>query len=251
MIGVLTFLGEITKAFISQTNLMMLYLIAVVVAAFRKGLYLAIFTAILGVIVFDFFFVLPYYTFRVSDTQYFISFAVMLLVGIVISILISRAQDYAVAAHSRERENAMLFNLAKKLTGAPDIQTVCSVIITKIEENFSWKAAILLAENNSLSVTMSSQDLVLTDDEKAVARWAFSKNMVTGYDTDTLHASRIRFIPIRSRKGVIGVLGVKPEESEGLISPDTGRMLEIFADLAGLAMERFSSPQIIQTDHSV
>jgi two-component system sensor histidine kinase KdpD len=239
IIAVITVFGEITKGFISQTNLMMLYLLAVVFAAFRKGLNLAIFTAFLGVVVFDFFFVVPYYTFMVSDTQYLISFSVMLLVGIVISILISRAQDYAVAAQSREKENALLFNMAKQLTGAPDIEKACSVIISKIEENFTWKAVVMVHENNGLIITRSSADLVVTDDDKAVAMWAFSKNVTAGYDTDTLHASRFRFIPVRSRKEVLGVLGIQPEEKNGVISPDQGRILEIFADLMGLSFERF------------
>ena len=239
LVGLVTVFGELTKGFISQTNLMMLYLMVVVIAAYRRGLYLAIFTSLSGVLVFDFFFVLPYYTFRVSDTQYLISFSGMLLVGIVISILISKAQDYAVSAHSRERENAMLYNIAKKLTGAQDIAAVCSVIISKIEVNFSWKAVVLLPQGQSLSVAGSSPDLIVNDDEIAVAMWSFSKNAVAGYDTDTLHASRFRFIPIRSRDNVLGVLGVQPGEPEGIISPDQGRVLEIFADLTGLAMERF------------
>jgi two-component system, OmpR family, sensor histidine kinase KdpD len=239
LIGVITLFGELTKGIISQTNLMMLYLMLVVFAAFRQGLALAICTAFLGVLVFDFFFVVPYYTFRVSDTQYFISFAVMLLVGIVISILISRSQDYAISAHSREWENAMLYNIAKELTGSTSISSICTVIISKIEENFSWKVVIFLAEDNSLKVAHSSQSLMVNDDDKAVAMWAFSRNAVAGYDTDTLHAARFRFIPIRSVKGVIGVLGVMPEDPDGLISPDQGRVLEIFADLMGLAMERF------------
>lgn len=239
LIGAITLFGELTKEIISQTNLMMLYLMLVVFAAFRQGLALAICTAFLGVLVFDFFFVIPYYTFRVSDTQYFISFAVMLLVGIVISILISKTQDYAISAHSREWENAMLYKIAKALTGSTSISSICGVIISKIEENFSWKVVIFLAEDNSLKVAHSSQGLMVNDDDKAVAMWAFSRNSVAGYDTDTLHAARFRFIPIRSVKGVIGVLGVMPEDPDGLISPDQGRVLEIFADLMGLAMERF------------
>ena len=239
LVGLVTVFGEITKNFISQTNLMMLYLIVVVIAAFRHGLSLAIFSSIIGVLMFDFFFVSPYYTFRTLDTQYLISFSGMMLVGIIISILIAKVQNYAISAHSREKENAMLYNLAKKLTGATDLKTVISVVISKIEENFSWQAAVLMPENQSLTVKGSSEDLIMSDDEKAVAMWSFSKNTVAGYDTDTLHASRFRFIPIRSRKGVLGVLGVKPEDTGGVISPDEGRVIEIFADLMALSMERF------------
>jgi two-component system sensor histidine kinase KdpD len=240
LVSLVTILGEVTKDLISQTNLMMIYLMVVVIAAFRRGLYLAIFTAFISVIMFDFFLVPPYYTFNVSDTQYLISFAGMILVGIVISVLISKAQDYASSAHSREKENAMLYNLSKKLTGALNLETIIMVIVSKIEENFDWQAVVFLPDDiQSLTVRGSSEGLVMNDDEIAVAIWSYTKKSVAGYDTDTLHASRFRFIPIRSRKGVLGVLGVKPEEVGGVISPDKGRILEIFADLMGLAMERF------------
>ncbi|MDD1730511.1 MAG: DUF4118 domain-containing protein [Methanospirillum sp.] len=240
LVSFVTILGELTKNFISQTNLMMFYLIAVVIAAFRRGLYLAIFTSIIGVLMFDFFLVAPYYTFRVSDTQYLITFIGMILVGIVISILISKAQDFAISAHSREKENAMLYNLAKKLTGAADLASVISAVISKIEENFNWQAVIFMPDNQSLKIQGSSKDLFINEDEVAVALWAFSKGIVAGYDTDTLHASRLRFIPMKSRNGILGVLGIKPEEVDGVISPDEGRVLEIFADLTALAIERFS-----------
>jgi len=240
LVGVVAAFGEFTKTIISQTNLMMLFLMVVVIAAFRRGLYLAIFTAFMSVLAFDFFLVPPYYTFRVSDTEYLITFAGMILVGVTISYLISKAQDYAISAHSREKENAMLYNLAKKLTGALDLSAVISVVISKIEVNFNCQAVILIFSEHSLTVKGTSEGLLVDENEKAVAMWAYTNNAIVGYDTDTLHASRFRFIPIRSRHGVLGVLGIKPEESGGAISPDDGRILEIFADLAALAMERFS-----------
>ncbi len=239
LVGIVTIFGELLKNYISQTNLIMFYLMVVVIAAFRRGLYLAIFTSIIGVLMFDFFLVPPYYTFRVSDTQYIITFFGMILVGTVISILISKAQDYAKSAHLREQENAALYRLAKNLAGASDLKSVVSAVIQKVEENFNWQAVILIPEKKSLLVSGSSHNLHITDNENSIAQWSFSKNAIVGFDTDTLHASRLRFIPIRSRKKVLGVLGVKPEEVEGVISPEEGRMLELFADLTGLAIERF------------
>jgi len=240
LVGGVTIFGEATKGFISQTNLMMLYLMIVVIAAFRNGLYLAIFTAIIGVSAFDFFLVPPYYTFRVSDTEYLITFCGMLLVGGIISLLISRVHEHALSAQSREMENAMLYKLAKKLTGAPDMEHIITAVISRIEENFTWKAAILMPVQGKIQVRGSSSGLVMTGSEIAVASWAYNNNSIAGYDTDTLHASRFRFIPLSSRQGVLGILGVRPNEPDGVISPEDGRVLEIFADLVALAMERFS-----------
>ena len=69
LVAFITGFGWLVKSFISPVNLAMLYLLAVVIVAFRRGLKPAIFTAVIGVLAFDFFFIPPYLTFRVSDTE--------------------------------------------------------------------------------------------------------------------------------------------------------------------------------------
>ena len=82
LVAFITGFGWLVKSFISPVNLAMLYLLAVVIVAFRRGLKPAIFTAVIGVLAFDFFFIPPYLTFRVSDTEYLITFAGMIIVGL-------------------------------------------------------------------------------------------------------------------------------------------------------------------------
>lgn len=120
------------------------------------------------------------------------------------------------------------------------MKKIISVVISRIEENSNWNAAILVPEDHSLSVKGRSDGLDVGEKEIVVAVRAYKNDSIVGYDTDTLPASKFRFIPLKSRQGVLGVLGVKPGESGGVISPDDGRILEIFADLAAHAMERFS-----------
>ena len=80
--------------------------------------------------------------------------------------------------------------------------------------------------------------LVLNADDIAVATWAFQHGTVAGYDTDTLHGSRLRYIPLQSSAGVLGVLGVKPTEPEGIITHEQERILTAFANQMALALER-------------
>ena len=61
---------------------------------------------------------------------------------------------------------------------------------------------------------------------------------VAGYDTDTLHGSRFRYIPLQSSAGVIGILGVKPTDPEGVITHEQERILTAFANQMALALER-------------
>lgn len=81
-----------------SSNLVMTYLLVVVLAAFYFGRGPATVSAVLGVLAFDFFFVPPYLNFAVADSQYLLTFAVMLLVGVVISNLAASVRRQAQAA---------------------------------------------------------------------------------------------------------------------------------------------------------
>ena len=88
--------------------------------------------------------------------------------------------------------------------------------------------------------------LCLDADEIAVATWAFSHDTITGYDTDTLHSSRLRYIPARTNRGNLGILGVKPTEPEGVINPEQSRLLTAFANQVALAIERVNITQVYE-----
>lgn len=87
---------------LDSSNLVMTYLLVVVLDAFYFGRGPAILSAVLGVMCFDFFFVPPYLDFAVADSQYLLTFAVMLLVGLIISHLAASVRrQAALAAEAR------------------------------------------------------------------------------------------------------------------------------------------------------
>ena len=152
LVGAITVVGWLVKSFISPTNLAMLYLLAVVVIAFRRGLKPAIFTAIIGVLAFDFFFIPPYLTFRVSDTEYLITFAGMIIVGALISLLVTRAREHAYAAQARENETGTLYALSQDLAVAADAESIISAVTRHIQEIFHWESVVLLPDEEHLIV---------------------------------------------------------------------------------------------------
>jgi two-component system sensor histidine kinase KdpD len=242
LIAAVTIIGLLVKSIISPTNLMMLYVLAVVIAAYRWGLRPAIFTAVIGILVFDFVFIPPFFTFRVSDIEYFITFAGMIGVGALISLLVARVREHAFAAQSRENETSTLYALSQELASAVDAKSIIAIVGNHIDEIFRWQSAFLLPEGARLELHPASPDLTLDADEIAVATWAFRHGAVAGYDTDTLHGSRLRYIPLRTSRGVVGILGVKPGEPEGIITPEEMRLLTAFASQAALALERVNLP---------
>jgi len=234
----ITITGWLIKSFISATNLIMLYILAVVIIAFRRGLKPAIFTAVIGVIAFDFVFIPPHFTFRISDTEYLITFAGMIIVGALISLLVARAREHADAAQIREKETGTLYALSQDLAVAVDVNSIVAAVAKHISEIFQWESVFLLPERNELVMRHASGGLRLDADDMAVATWAYQHGNIAGYDTDTLHGSRLRYIPIQSTQGVLGIMGVKPAEPDGIITHEQDRILMAFANQTALALER-------------
>jgi hypothetical protein len=82
------------------SNVVMAFLLTVVLVALRWGRAAGALAAFVAVLSFDFFFVPPVWSFRVSDTQYVFTFLLMLVVG-----------------HGRHLAVTNLVNIAHSLTG--------------------------------------------------------------------------------------------------------------------------------------
>jgi two-component system sensor histidine kinase KdpD len=123
MVALITAIGVVTHGLIEATNLVMLFLLAVVIVALRWGLGPAIFTALASLFAFDFFIVPPRLTFEVADTQYLLTFAGLLITGVVISTLAARARQRADEAMERaqlleQAREAELLRATEKLQSA-------------------------------------------------------------------------------------------------------------------------------------
>src|SRR5665647_410034 len=238
LVAMITAIGWLIRSFISPVNLAMLFMLGVVFIAWRRGLRPAIFTAVIGVVAFDFFFIPPYLSFRISDTEYLITFAGMIIVGALISLLVARAHEHADAAQIREKETGTLYALSQDLAVAMNVNSIVAAVAKHINGIFQWECVFLLPEGDELVVREASPGLRLDADDIAVATWAYQHGTVAGYDTDTLHGSRLRYIPLKSTQGVLGIMGVKPAEPEGVITHEQDRILMAFANQTALALER-------------
>lgn len=239
MVAAATTLGFLIGGRLEATNLVMVYLLIVVIAAVYLGRGPAILASILGVLAFDFFFVLPYFTFAVSDTQYIITFVALFLVGMVISQLTARAREQADAAQQREAETAELYDLSRDLAAAAELDVILRVLIQHCEQTFEREIVVLLPEGNLLLIRLASSGLTLNEEEMAVADWVYRHAEPAGRHTHTLPAAQLRYLPLKTAQGVVGVLGVgKPGTAERDLTPAQRRLMEAFANQAAQAIER-------------
>jgi two-component system sensor histidine kinase KdpD len=233
-----TIIGKIIHSSLEPVNLVMIYLVCTVVAAVFLGRGPALLTSFLGVLAYDFFLVPPFFTFAVSDTQYFITFIGLLLVSIVVSSLTARLHEQAEAAIQREAHTFSLFTLGRELTSATDLHQVADIVISHISQVFGRDAVIFLPENGLLKIFATTTEYSPDMDDMAVASWAFEHDQPAGLGTDTLPAASLRCQPLKTARGQIGVIGIHPKEDGKILSPDQRQTFNAFANQAALAVER-------------
>ncbi len=231
-------MSKIASEFLSPTNMIMFYLLAVVVAALRLGFRPALFTALLGVLTFDFFLIPPHLSFAVEDTQYLITFAGLLTVGAVISTLVARARKQTETIRIREIQTANLYALSRDLASAVSLNDILNKVIRHVSETIPGQIAILLPEGESLDQRAGSSGFSLGEKEKSVALWTFRNGQMAGRGTETLSSAELLFIPLQAGGRLVGVMGMKLTNSGEGLAPERRRLLEAFSSQAALAIER-------------
>ncbi len=237
LVAAATGLSALVAPFISPTNLVVVYLLCVVIAAVFLGRGPAVLASILSVMVFDYFFVPPHLTLAVSDSEYILTFFGLLSVSLVISYLTAQVREQAVAAQRREAQTAALYDLGHDLTATVGLEEVAKTIISHISQTFSREVAIFLPLGGQLKLYTASPGLVVAENELAVATWAFEHGQLAGRGSDTLPDASMHYQPLKTTRGVIGVLGVKPVSPNSYMSPDQRRTLDAFVNQVALAIE--------------
>src|SRR6185436_255174 len=94
---------------------------------------------------FDFFFVRPYLTFAVSDTQYILTFAVMLAIGLILGTLTARLKEQVAHARLRERRILALYELSRQLSSLSGSEFLVIAAGRQIEAIFEVEAVSYLS----------------------------------------------------------------------------------------------------------
>jgi two-component system sensor histidine kinase KdpD len=222
------------------SNLIMVYILGVVLAATRWGRGPSLLAAILGVAAFDFLFVPPYLTFAVSDSQYVVTFAVMLLVAIVMSTLTVTIREQAEVARQRERRTAALYSLSRELASTRNLDAMIGAVRRHVADVLDAKAEILLAGEGGRLEARSPEPGSFVEDPKeiAVAAWTFEHQQAAGRGTATLSGASALHLPLVGSRGPVGVLAVRLVAEQGAVPTDPMHLLEAFSNQAALALER-------------
>ena len=220
-----------------KSNLIMVYLLGVAFVATRYGRRPSALTAVLSVAAFDFFFVPPYLTFAVTDPQYLITFAVMLVVSLLISTLAARVRAQADSARWREQRTRVLYAMSRELAGARTASEVARVACTHVSDILQGPANVFLPASGG-PLQPANDGATVDARESAVAQWVMEHGRRAGLGTDTLPGASATYVPLRGTRSVLGVLGVRPGDALLPLAPGQLDLLESLGQQAASGLER-------------
>jgi two-component system sensor histidine kinase KdpD len=241
-----TLLAEPLLAFFAPTNIAMIFLLNVVGVALRFGRLPAVAAAVLAVLAFDFVFVEPRWSFAVTDAQYLVTFAVMLVIGLLIGQLAAGLQVQAEAARERERRVRGLYAMSRDLGAALVPEQVAEIGVRFLRAEFGVASAVLAPP---LGAEPGREVLAVlpgagAQPDLGVAQWAFDHDQPAGQGTDTLPASPCLMLPLTAPMRLRGVLAVEGQGRRW--SPEERDLLDTCASLLAISLERIHYIEVAQ-----
>ncbi|MBL9033592.1 MAG: sensor histidine kinase KdpD [Rhodospirillaceae bacterium] len=236
---------------IDLPNISMIFIPVVLYSAIRHGLLPSLFATALSTLAYNFFFLEPLYTFTIQDPQNVVALLFLLLVAVIASQLAAQSRAQAQAARRQAASTAALYGFSRKIAGIGILDDLLWAVAHQIAAMLKLHVVLLLPEAGELKVHVGyPPEDELDEADLAAAKWSWSHGQPAGRSSDTLPGARRLFLPLRTERGLVGIMGLDrprvaqspgPEaEQRAILTPDERRLLDALADQAAVAIERIT-----------
>jgi len=234
-------LGVLIQPRLGIENVDLVFLTAVVGVAVRYGLLPSLVASVVASLCYNFFFLPPIYTFTIADPTNVAAFVFFIIVAVIVSHVAARSRTEAVIAHGRVRTVESLYAFSRKLAGVGTMDDVLWATAYQTALMLKVRVVLLLPERGSIAVKAGyPPEDTLDEADLAAANWAWTNNHAAGRGSDTLPGAKRLFLPMRTGRGAIGIVGIDSDKPGPLLTPDQRRLLDALIDQSALAIERVS-----------
>jgi two-component system sensor histidine kinase KdpD len=220
-------------------NIALVFLVAVLGAALTFGIGAALFASVISALLLNYFFLEPLYTFNISDPTSVVALAFFLGVAFVASNLTARVQRQASAVRRRARTTEDLYLFSRKLAGTGTLDDVLWATAYQVASMLKVRVVLLLPEGDSIAVKAGyPPEDEMDEADIAAARWAWENDRTAGRGADTLPGAKRLYLPLRTGRKAVGVIGLDNDKQGPLFTPEERRLLDALVDQAAIAIER-------------
>jgi two-component system sensor histidine kinase KdpD len=231
--------GKLIHPWFGIENVDLVFLTAVVGVAVRFGLLPSMFASVAASLCYNFFFLPPIYTFTITDPTNVAAFFFFMLIAFLVSNVAARVRGQATAAAERVRTTEYLYSFSRKLAGTATLDDVLWATAYQTALMLKVRVVLLLPEQGRITVKAGyPPEDELDQADLAAANWAWTNDRPAGRGSDTLPGAKRLFLPMRTGRGPIGVVGIDDDKTGPLLTPDQRRLLDALMDQGALAIER-------------
>jgi len=265
MVAAVTVLNFFLQEFVNRMSLVYIYLIVTIASGLLFGTGPSIFSSVISLLTFDFFFVEPKYSFTMYHPHDIINVLVFFLTSIIVGQLVKITRRQNLLLQLRIRRITLIEEMSKEFLMLPPVEQLVGGLVQNSSE---WKNILTLFRITVLDhishisikylskiidapsfVLFSGQDgrlkiwarskheVDITPHEMAVAEWTYSHGEPAGSGTQTLTDVKFFFMPMKSLEETIGVIGVQYDFKNLLF--DQRRLLGAVSNLSALAAARW------------
>lgn len=230
----------------SEANIVSIYIFGVlVISVITTNRFCGVVSSIVSVLVFNFFFTVPRFTFHFNDPNYLVTFPIMFMVALLTGSLATRLKDNAKQSAHAAYRTKILFETNQLLQKATDEKSVVKATAGQLVKLLKKDIVIYLSDGKELAdpsifrTPDSDQCELVSENEEAVAAWVLRNNKHAGATTDTLSSAKCLYLAIRVNQQVYGVVGIAMNEVP-LDSFENSVLLSILGECA-LALENIKN----------
>lgn len=226
----------------TESNIVMTLLVGVAWVAFQFGRIPSIAACFVSVLLFDIAFVPPVGSFTITDSQYLITFFIMLLIGLLISAQANQLRSQLELGQRRERRLLSLNRLSKQLAAISGDEFLVIAVGKHLQETFGNEIAIYINPSGSKDMPIlafgQSTHIAAHPVSALTAHWVANHDQAAGKGTDTLPNAIALFIPITGSQSTLGAIAIDCEQAETLLQSEQRQWIESCANQLALALER-------------
>jgi two-component system sensor histidine kinase KdpD len=233
-------------------SLAILFMTAVVYSANAYGMGAGLFTSVLSVGLFDYFFISPRYQLHPTSPQDVLLLVPFLVVAAITSNLSGGVRRQAERSQRQAREARALFQLTRDIAVASDSAAIFHAIVQQCNDIFECTSVLLIPSTGAAGELLSfasararaaslqaayPPNMMLSQEEIEAARWAYAYGAPAGRGTRIKAELGMTLQPLETLDGTIAVLALKDLPKATLQSPGFARVLGSVCRLAALAVE--------------
>ena len=241
LVATLICLGFYSMGF-TESNSIAVYIFAVfLISIIATNRICGLLASIVSVLVFNFFFTVPRFTFQFSDSNYLVTFSIMFMVALLTGSLAARLKDNASQSARAAFRTKVLLETNQLLQKEKDEQSVTRAAAEQLLKLLKKDLAVYLSDGTKLEepqvyrTTDGERKDLTTQSEREVAQWVLRNNKHAGATTDTLSGAKCLYLAIRVNQQVYGVVGIAMDGAP-LDSFENSVLLSILGECA-LALE--------------